>query len=164
VGLFDIFRRRAERESALPPSASVPPVGGEIGEAQPIVGQQVSGLGDSGLDLQRGLGNIGGLGGLFSLIQQAAEHGNLQVSSNVEVLNLDPEGANPQGAALHDEISEIMRRHGIDPASGAVESVDASTMTEVRREVLEALSRRGVDVGDSSSIQIRSADDATDDS
>ena len=155
MGVFDIFRRRAERESALPPSASVPGSSASAGE-QPVVGQRVSGLGDPGFDIQGGLEALGGLGGLLSIIQQAARQGNLQVSSNVDVEGLEPQTVNMQGTGLREEIFEIMRRHGIDPDSGQAQSVDASAMPRMQQEMLEALSRHGLNFGSAgASVQIR---------
>jgi hypothetical protein len=115
---------------------------------EPVVGQRAKGLGGPRADVPPALEALGGLGGVFSLVQEAAEQGNLRISTNFEVHNLDPQGTNAEGAALHEEISEIMRRHGIDPDSGEVGSVDPRTMAEARREVEELLARRAADLGD----------------
>jgi hypothetical protein len=45
-----------------------------------------------------------------------------------------------------------MKRHGIDPDSGAVQAgrVDASAMPAMQAEMLEALKRHGIDTGGAS--------------
>jgi hypothetical protein len=122
VGLFDVFRRRRERESALPPSASVTPPSAQVGD-QPVVGQQVSGLGGPGFDLGTVLG------------------GGIQINQAPQSIDM----SNVEG--LRGEIFEIMRRHGIDPETGVTDSVDASAMPQMQQEVLQALSRHGLDFG-----------------
>jgi hypothetical protein len=130
VGLFDLFRRRGERESALPPpsasveppSASVTPPSANLGD-QPVVGQQVSGLGGPGLDLGTMLG------------------GGIQINQMPQSIDAS------QVEGLREEIMQIMRNHGIDPETGATGSVDASAMPQMQQEILQALSRHGLDFG-----------------
>jgi hypothetical protein len=137
VGLFDLLRRRRERESALPhsaavdpPSASVDPPSSSVtspsaglGTDQPVVGQQVSGLGGPGFDFGTMLG------------------GGMQVNQMPQSIDAS------EVEGLREEIMQIMRNHGIDPETGATGSVDASAMPQMQQEILQALSRHGLDFG-----------------
>jgi septum formation topological specificity factor MinE len=137
VGLFDLFRRRRVRESALPPSASVErptasvepasasvtPPSASPGTDQPVVGQQISGLGGAGFDLGTMLG------------------GGIQINQSPQ--SIDMSGVE----GLREEIMQIMRNHGIDPETGATGSVDASAMPQMQQEILQTLSRHGLDFG-----------------
>jgi hypothetical protein len=123
VGLFNLFRGRRDRERALPPpSASVEPPSAQVGD-QPVVGQQVSGLGGPGFDLGTMLG------------------GGMQVNQMPQSIDAS------QVEGLREEIMQIMRNHGIDPETGATGSIDASAMPQMQQEIMQALSRHGLDFG-----------------
>jgi hypothetical protein len=139
VGLFDFFGRRRQRESAVPdaPSTQVPPVG-QPEQPQEVVGQRVADTSTTGgLDLS----SLGGLAGLGEMVQQAAAQGNVEVDQSSQTIDL-------RGTDLREEMVEIMKRHGIDPDSGAVpgSQIDASSMPQMQAEMLEALKRHGLDV------------------
>jgi protein-tyrosine-phosphatase len=138
VGLGDFFRRRHERESAIPPSARIEQPSEALGsfaspDEQPVVGRQMGGT------------------PLGPMIEKAIAEGDVQV---------EPGGSQTidmRGTGLREEILEIMRQHGIDAESGAASgSVDASDYGDMQRQLLEALARHGIDPGASgTSIDFR---------
>jgi len=143
VGLFDFFKRRRERESAVQLPSSVRP-----GPAtQPVVGQQVAG-GGGGLDLSSAslqapglMESLGALTQLGPLIQQAMAEGNVTVTRGpTQTVNL-------RGSPLGDEIREIMREHGIDPEGQGQsgQSIDAAGFGDMQLQILAALAEHGVD-------------------
>jgi hypothetical protein len=153
------FRRRKERESAIPQgatdsSASVPSF---ARSDAPVVGGQVGGGGPAGFDFGSlgggnvsGLEAIGGLAGLGAMLQQASAQGNIRVTQQ-EPRTVDASGS----GALRDEIVGIMKQHGIDPESGAAENVDAGAYGDIQRQMLEALQRHGIDLGASGGFQVQ---------
>jgi protein-tyrosine-phosphatase len=150
VGLFDFFRRRRERESAIPaPSTQVSPLSSE-GD-QPVVGQQFSAPPAAGTPGGFDVSSLSGLAGLADAMEQAAAQGNTEVTQSSQTLDL-------RGTGLREEIVEIMKRHGIDPESGAVQGgqINAASMPAMQAEMLEALKRHGIDTG-GASIQIDSS-------
>jgi septum formation topological specificity factor MinE len=150
VGLFDFFRRRRERESAIPsPSTQVKPLSSQGDE--PVVGQQFSSPASAGAAGGFDVSSLSGLAGLADAMKQTAAQGNTQVPQSSQTLDL-------RGTGLREEIVEIMKRHGIDPDSGAVQGtqVNAASMPAMQAEMLEALKRHGIDTG-GASIQIDSS-------
>ena len=131
MGLGDFFKRRAERESEIPPSpAEAEPLGSFADpEGQPVVGSQVGG-GEPQFS-----GSLSELAGFF------AATGSVQIDQSQTI--------DMRGTGLREEIFGIMREHGIDPESGTSSQVDASTMPEMQAQILEALARHGIDPGGS---------------
>jgi hypothetical protein len=94
VGLFDFFKRRRERETALaPPSARVtPPSAGATPPSaqadQPVVGQQFQSAppvtGAGGFDVS----SLGRLAGFAEAMKQAPAQGNAQVTQSSQSLDL----------------------------------------------------------------------------
>jgi septum formation topological specificity factor MinE len=140
VGILDFFRRRRQRESAIPESGS------ELSPAtpadQPVVGQQFSGQPAGGIDASGGfdVSSLSGLAGFAEAMKQAAAQGDAEVTQSSQTLDL-------RGTGLREEIVEIMKRHGIDPDSGSVQSaqINAASMPAMQAEMLEALKRHGID-------------------
>jgi hypothetical protein len=134
VGLGDLFRRRRERESAIPPSATESQALGSFasGERQPVVGQQIGG-GAPGMPA-----NLTDLPGMLESMQ-----------------SLDaPQTIDMRGSGLREEILGIMQQHGLDPESMSGQQVDASAMPAMQQQILEALGKYGIDPNASgSSIQ-----------
>jgi hypothetical protein len=135
VGLGDFFKRRAQRESAIPSSAGDPePLGSFASpEGQPVVGKQVGG------GAPQISGDLGDLAGMLAGFQAMA--GSVQIEQG------DPQTIDMRGTGLREEILGIMREHGIDAESGTAQQVDASAMPEMQRQILEALARRGINPG-----------------
>jgi septum formation topological specificity factor MinE len=152
VGLFHFFKRRRHRESAIPgPSAEVSPPSAQVQGDEPIVGQQFSGRPAAGTPAGFDVSSLSGLAKLADAMRQAAAHGSPQVTQSSQTLDL-------RGTGLREEIVEIMKRHGIDPDSGAVQGtqLNAASMPAMQAEMLEALKRHGIDTG-GASIQIDSS-------
>jgi hypothetical protein len=147
MGLGDFFRRRRERESAIPPSAQVEEPSAALGsfanpEGQPVVGGQVGG---GSPELQGVAGMADGLEALAQLgpmIQRAMAQGNVQIEHG------GSQAIDMRGTGLREEILGIMRQHGIDAESGtAAGSIDASAYGDMQQQILAALARHGVDPG-----------------
>jgi hypothetical protein len=128
VGLFDFFKRRREHESALADlSDAVDEPSASIGEQAPV--QPAVQSGDLG-----------------AMIQQAVQQGNVQQTSQT---------IDMRGSGLREEMIEIMKRHGIDPATGATSGpIDAASLPGMQEEMLEALRRRGLDAGGPGGLQL----------
>ena len=158
MGLGDFFRRRREKESAIPPSSTdlSPSLPSFASSDAPVVGSQVGGgVPSVSIDLS-GLDAIGGLAGLGAVIQQAAAQGNIEVTQ--ESQTIDARGAE----GLREEILGIMQQHGIDAESGAGQNVDASAYGDMQQQMLDALARHGLDIGGSggaASVEIRQSDE-----
>ena len=139
MGLFDFFRRRRQRESALGQAED------EQGtfttpEGQQIVGRQVSGS----------PGVTGGqvdLSQLGSMIQSAIDQGDVTIEQGPS------QTIDMRDTGLREEIFEIMRRHGLDPEGGASMNVNASDYGDMQRQIMEALSKHGVNI-DGDSVKI----------
>jgi protein-tyrosine-phosphatase len=151
VGIFDFFKRRRQRESAIPAPSETRSAGGAADPDQPVVGQQFSGApapGPIGAGGGIDVSSLGGLAGLAEAMKQAAAQGDAQVTQSSQTLDL-------RGTGLREEIVEIMKRHGIDPDSGSAQAckINAASMPAMQAEMLEALKRHGIDT-DAASIQI----------
>jgi hypothetical protein len=126
MGLFDFFKRRRERESAVP-EAELDAI-----EEQPVVGQQVEGAQQlpEGFDLSQ----------LGSMIQSAIEQGNVTVEQGpTQTIDM-------RGSGLREEILGIMQQHGIDAEGGGQESINAGDYPDMQKQILEALSKHGVNI------------------
>jgi len=87
------------------------------------------------------LSHIGQIGQMIAAAQQ---------SGSIQVQNIEPgqmQGVDFDGSGLRDEIMGIMREHGIDPESGATESFNAAEMPAMQQQIMNALSRRGLNFG-----------------
>jgi hypothetical protein len=132
VGLFDFFRNRRQRESALPQAET------ELGtfanpEGQQVVGQQVSeapGFEGGQVDLSQ----------LGSMIQSAIEHGNVTVGQGPS------QTIDMRGTGLREEILGIMKQHGLDPEGGASMNVNAGDYGDMQKQIMEALSKHGLNI------------------
>ena len=154
MGLFDYFRRRRERESAVAgldvgadPSQQVSSSasGGEA-SAKPADQQDLTAAIEAGgFDLAQ-LGQIG------ALITQAAREGNIQVHQGT------PQEIDLRGTGLREEILGIMSTHGIDAEAGSGQQIDASEVPDMQEQILDALRQAGVDVpagGEAGGIEIQ---------
>jgi hypothetical protein len=149
MGLGDFFRRRRERESAMPPSPQVDQPSEALGsfaspEGQPVVGRQVGGDQLSSVEFGDMPGMADGLAALSQLgpmIEKAVAEGNVQIEQG------GSQTIDMRGTGLREEIFEIMRQHGIDPETGAAANVNAADYGDMQRQILEALSRHGLNFG-----------------
>jgi hypothetical protein len=150
--MFDFFRRRRERESAIP-GASAESItselegdGGTVGQP---VGQAFPDAGAQSVDVSAFF-HANDLGGMLGAIGAAIQQGNFQViQGESQTIDL-------QGTGAREEILEAMRSHGIDPDAAAGTQINASSIPELQQQILQALSNHGVDLGsiDGSAIQI----------
>ena len=161
MGLFDFFKRRRERESAVQleePSQTL----GSFAKSDEVVGKQVGGgAPEASIDLQ-GLGAMDGLAMLSQLgpmIQKAIAEGNVTIEQGpTQTIDM-------RGTGLREEILGIMREHGIDPETQTAQNVDAGAYGSMQQQILEALAKRGIDAGasgtsiDVQNFQIKSDDD-----
>jgi hypothetical protein len=161
VGLFDFFKRRRERESAVQLGGSSEAAGSfGDGQGQPVVGSQVGGgTPQASIDLQ-GLGMMDGLAMLSQLgpmIQQAMEQGNVTVTQS------GSQAIDARGTDLGEEIKGIMREHGIDPdGAQAGQSLNPADFGNMQQQILDALAKHGIDpnaAGSSVNFQIEASDD-----
>ena len=128
MGLFDLFRGRRERESALPDGTQMSI--GEPAQMQP---------GQAGQPDLSALGDLGQLGGLGDLIKQAASQGHVQVNQEPPtVMNLQG-----QGDELRNAILQTLQEHGIDAHKGEQVQV---TDPALQQAIFQTLSQHGVDV------------------
>src|SRR4051794_32887655 len=148
--MFDFFKSRRAKESALPVSSEVEAPTKQLGsfasaEGQEGVGKQVAGA--PGFDVQ-GLNAADGLAMLSQLgpmIQQAMKTGNVQVSQ------MPPQVIDMRGTGLREEILGIMGQHGISTDGSSGESVNASDYGDMQKQIAEALEKHGVPTGPTSS-------------
>ena len=124
MGLFDFFKRRRERESAVP-EAELDAI-----EQQPVVGQQVEGAQQlpDGIDLSQ----------LGPMIQSAIEQGNVTIEQGPS------QTIDMRGTGLREEILGIMKDHGLDPDKS--DEINAGDYGDMQKQILEALSKHGVNV------------------
>ena len=130
MGLFDFFKRRRQRESAIPEAEPE-------GTDQPVVGQQVEGAQQlpGGMDLSQ----------LGPMIQSAIEQGNVTIEQGPS------QTIDMRGTGLREEILGIMKNHGLDPEKPG--EIDAGDYGDMQRQILEALSKHGVNVDGSQEPQ-----------
>lgn len=164
MGLGDFFRRRRERESAIPQGSS-PGSGEALGsfartEGQPVVGEQVGVASYDAAEIQGGIpgmaDSLAALAQLGPLFQQAMLQGNVQIQHG------DAQTIDMRGTGLREEIIGIMRAHGIDPDTGSAQAVDTSAYGDMQQQMLDALARHGIDPGASGTsinFQIDSGDE-----
>lgn len=137
MGIRDFFKRRRERESALPPG-QLDELGGAI-EGPP---SERSTGGDSAEAEQAREIELPGAdaAALGEIIRRAATSGEPQVSFESHTVPLD----GPQGARIASEILEALSGQGIAGANGYSE-IDPDEARELRDRVRDALRRAGID-------------------
>jgi hypothetical protein len=147
VGLFDFFKNRRNKESAIQLSADAEAHPGSFAnpEGQAVVGSQVAG-GSTGFDVQ-GLSAADGLALLTQLgpmIQEAMKTGNVQISQ------MPPQVIDMRGTGLREEILGIMGQHGISADGSSGETVNAGDYGDMQKQIAEALEKHGVPTAPSS--------------
>jgi hypothetical protein len=138
MGLFDFFRRRRERERAIPDGSSDSltrqlkgdgkPIGQPVGQAFPQTGQTFNLTGPADLT------------SMLAMFQQAFQGGNFQVTQGEnQVIDL-------RGTGLRDEIIGALQQHGIDPDAAAGAQINAGDVPGLQEQIMQALENAGVDV------------------
>jgi hypothetical protein len=135
VGIFNFFRNRRERESALGVDATVDPAA----QVAPL-GTQVNPLGTEFNVSGGGTNVLGDLGTMISQLHQLKEAGGGQFQGQGQVLDL--RGTAGAGDARK-EIFEVLKQHGVDPNGGGGIPKDPMTL---QRDIMAALQRSGIDL------------------
>ncbi|HEX5956343.1 MAG TPA: hypothetical protein VFY37_10435 [Solirubrobacterales bacterium] len=86
-------------------------------------------------------GGLAALSQLGPMIQKAIAEGDVQIEQG------GSQTIDMRGTGLRQEILGIMEQHGIDPASGTAQNVDAKAYGDMQQQILEALARHGIDPG-----------------
>jgi hypothetical protein len=140
MGMFDFFKSRKAKESAIPTQeVETSPGSFANPEGQAVVGSQVPGA-EPGFNAQ-GMSAADGLAMLSQLgpmIQQAMKTGNVQISQ------MPPQVIDMRGTGLREEILGIMGQHGISTDGGSGETVNAANYGEMQKQIAEALEKHGV--------------------
>ena len=146
--MFDFFKSRKAKESAIPVSAEVTDEVRSLGsfanpEGQPVVGSQVPGA--PGFDV-KGMNAADGLAMLSQLgpmIQQAIKTGNVQITQG------QPQVIDMRGTGLREEILGIMGQHGIstDGSGTQAGAVNAGDYGDMQKQIAEALEKHGIPTG-----------------
>ena len=140
MGLFDLFKRRRERESAILGASPETLTRQLKGEGEPIgqpIGQAFPQAGQQGVDLTAATD----LAGIMAMMQQAFETGNIQVTQGEsQVIDL-------RGSGLREQIMGALEQHGIDPQAAQGSEIDAADVPGLQEQIMRALQDAGVDVG-----------------
>jgi hypothetical protein len=140
VGLFDFFKRRRERESAIPASSPESLTRQLKGDGEPI-GQPVSQAFPQASQQSVDLTAATDLAGIMAMMQQAFESGNIQVTQGEsQVIDL-------RGSGLRDQIMGALEQHGIDPQAAQGAEIDADDVPGLQEQIMQALQDAGVDLG-----------------
>jgi hypothetical protein len=138
MGLFDFFKRRRERESAIPGGTPESltrqlkgdgePIGQPVRQAFPQSGQTFNLTGATDLT------------SMLAMMQQAFQSGNFQVTQGEnQVIDL-------RGTGLRDEIIGALQQHGIDPDATPGAQINAGDVPGLQEQIMQALENAGVDV------------------
>ena len=137
MGIFNFFRNRRERESALggtsasiDPASQVSPLGGEV---SPLAMQF-----DSSVTEIHGLGDIGKVISQLHQLKEAGSQVEGQFQAQGQILDLRNSGTNARN-----EVMEVLKQHGVDPAGGGGMPKDPMTL---QRDIMAALQRSGIDL------------------
>jgi hypothetical protein len=141
MGLFSYFKRRRERESAIPGGSPEPLTRQLKGDGKPIgqpVGQAFPQQGQSGFETLTG--GPTDMAGIMAMMQQAFESGNYQVTQGEDqVIDL-------RGTGLREQIIGALEQHGIDPNAQGQE-INAADVPGLQEQIMQALDDAGVDLG-----------------
>lgn len=139
MGLFDYFKRRRERESAIPGGSPESLTRQQKGDGEPI-GQPVSQAFPQASQQSVDLTAATDLAGIMAMMQKAFESGSLQVTQGEsQVIDL-------RGSGLRDQIMGALEQHGIDPQAARGAEIDAD-VPGLEEQIMKALKDAGVDVG-----------------
>jgi ferredoxin len=138
MGMFNLFRRRRERESAIPGDSPDSVTRQLKGDGEPI-GQPIG----QALPQQANLSWGGGtdLTSIMAMMQQAFQSGNFQATQGEnQVIDM-------RGSDLREQIMEAMRQHGIDPENATAQGqVNAADYQGMQQQIMDALRQHGIDV------------------
>ena len=149
MGLFGYFRRRKERESAIP-GDNVESLTKQLkGDGKPV-GQPVG----QALPQQPSFNYGTDMGSILAIMQQAFATGSYQITQGEnQVIDM-------RGTGLRDQIMEAMRQHGIDPENATAQGqINAADYAGLQQQIMEALQSHGVDVAGGGGITMGDAPD-----
>ncbi len=130
MGLFDIFKSRRQRESAIPPSQveaiQKPTESEKVGQAFPT--EQATQF-NGQLDL----------GQMIGMFRDAAKSGQPQIAIG------EAKAINAQGTDLGNQIREVMSQHGISENMHPGEAANVSDPQEMQKQIMDVLSQHGLD-------------------
>jgi hypothetical protein len=139
MGIFDFFKRRRERESAIPGADSESLTRQLKGDGKPIgqpVGRQFPQAGQPNLNLGGGMD----MAAIMAMMQQAFQNGNYEITQGEnQVIDL-------RGTGLREQIMGALEQHGIDP-NAQDGQIDAGQVPGLQEQIMQALQEAGVDVG-----------------
>jgi hypothetical protein len=158
VGLFDFFRRRRERESAIPRDSPESLTRQLKGDGEPVgepIGQAFSQATPQSVDLTAATD----LAGIMAMMQKAFQSGDIQVTQGESrVIDL-------RGSGLRDEIVGALEQYGIDPSASQGGEINAGDVPGLQEKIMQALQDAGVDVGQlgngAGEITIEGGDDSS---
>jgi hypothetical protein len=140
MGMFGFFKRRRQRESAVPGGTSESLTRQLKGDGTPIgqpIGQQFPQAGQPGPSLGGGMD----MAAVMAMMQQAFASGNYEITQGEnQVIDL-------RGTGLREQILGALEQHGIDPNASAGGEIDASQVPGLQEQIMQALEEAGVDVG-----------------
>ena len=159
MGLFDFFKRRRDRERAVPSAESGSQSLGSFADGDgPVVGQQVGGAGEfssASVNIEGVAGMAQGLEALAQLgpmIQKAVAEGNVTIEQGPS------QTIYMRGSGLREEILGIMRQHGIDP-EGQSQDLDVADYGTMQQQILEVLAKHGIDPSGGLDLRAQREDD-----
>ena len=139
MAIFDFFRRRRERESAIPgglPESFEFPPDESPGLREEPVGRPFPQPGPQQINVTA----PADLGSIFAMLQEAFQTGMPQISqTDDQVIDLSD--------YLRERILDALRQHGIDPETTAASQIDAGAVPGLQDDILGALRDAGVDLG-----------------
>jgi hypothetical protein len=156
MGLFNFFSNRRERESAIP-QADADSITGKLQANDAPVGKPIDGVGTAQPFGQLGAGqtmDMGSMIGMFGMIKQAYQSGNIQISHG-ESQVIDMRGT-AEGQELREQIMAAMQQAGIDPElmPEAGQPVDATQYAGLQQNIMDVLAQHGVDPYAGSSFEV----------
>lgn len=151
MGLFSFFKRRADRESAIPQSQIDEVTGAAPKPAPAPVGQQFDTVGQQPINLSLGSGAVD-VAGVLGMIGKAMSSGNFQVQQgDSQVIDL-------RGSGLREEIMKAMQESGVDPDAAEGQQVNAGDYTGLQEQIVKTLEAHGVDLSQVDPQYLPSAD------
>ena len=142
MGIFNFFRNRRARETALQSPEQQAAIQQALAQAQVQAAQaghlggQPGPAGQVPAAQGEGMGALAGLGVLLSQLS-AAQQAGVSVESSNQVIDM-------RGSGLREEILGVIAAHGIDPNQSG--EVDASSADGLQQDILAVLARSGIDV------------------
>lgn len=134
MGLFDFFRRRRDKESAIPEP-------GSSDFQQQVADSELPGSSGT-TEAPGGWASVGDASSTQDLAHRLAA----QFGGNVELEQGASRSIDLRGTGAREEIVELLKKRGIDPDSESGQQIDAGSIPGLQEEILEVLKRRGLNL------------------